>query len=612
MDFAQAQITLDDRGCPYSPEFGDIYASRDGAFEQSRFVFLKGNRLPDRWQGREKFTILENGFGLGTNFLSTLKAWREDPNRSEKLFYLAIEGYPADAEALVKFADDQLREQARELADKWPELTPGVHRLSFEQGRVVLDLYFMPSAQAAKKLAGTFDALYLDGFSPKKNPRMWEARLLKALCAKANTGATLSTWCVAGAVRQALTESGFYIEKAAGFGHKSQMTIGRFEPRFRHRRNGTQELSLKRPKSVIVVGAGLAGAAVAQELSERGLKVTVIDSGPIAAAGASALRWGVFHAQPSGDDNFLFRLSRSGLELLLKRRSSFPDLIRSQGLFQMARDESEYGKWESWFKNQSPFAFPESFLHLLSVEEAVQRVGIAVRRGGLWHEKAGIAAVSQWVRRRLECCAAELVLNTKIKRISKEKGLWTAYTDGGIPAARAEAVVVCCAGQSGEIAGIELPLTQWRGRLSLLCGNALQGLNGAATGPGYAIKSPDGWSGVGATYESSEKRLSDREAHIKNLEHLRELFPNSAHSVAAGFYSGFRCVAPDRMPVIGRVRAMGNIGENEHFYLSCAMGSRGTVFCEIGSKIISAQMFGEPVPLEADLIRAVSPERFAS
>ena len=91
---SRGRFSLDDWGCAYSPEFGDVYASKDGAYEQSRFVFLGGNRLPERWQGKAQFTIVENGFGLGTNFLTTLKAWREDPKRSGKLFYLAIEGFP--------------------------------------------------------------------------------------------------------------------------------------------------------------------------------------------------------------------------------------------------------------------------------------------------------------------------------------------------------------------------------------------------------------------------------------------------------------------------------------------------------------------------------------
>ena len=40
------------------------------------------------------------------------------------------------------------------------------------------------------------------------------------------------------------------------------------------------------------------------------------------------------------------------------------------------------------------------------------------------------------------------------------------------------------------------------------------------------------------------------------------------------------------------------------------MGSRGTVLNELAAKVIAAQMFNEPIPLEADLLRAIDPGRF--
>lgn len=612
MTIAQGKISLDDRGCAYSPEFGDVYASKDGAYKQSRFVFLGGNQLPERWQGKPQFTIIENGFGLGTNFLTTLKAWREDPKRSGKLFYLAIEGFPLQASDIKAFASSSLEVEAEELVSKWAPLTPGVHRLTFDEGRVVLDLYFMPSSAAAKKLSGAFDAFYPDGFSPKKNPEMWEPRLLKAICAHARGGATLATWCVASAVRKAFSEAGFTIQKVPGFGHKSEMTVGRFEPKFKYRRATAFLSSAEEPKTAIVVGAGLAGSAVACELARRGTKVQVLDAGPVGASGASALRWGVVHAQPSGDDNQLFRLTRSGLEMLQEDLSHYSDLVRTSGLFQMARDEAELQKWQQWVAQSKPFSFPKDFLRLMSAEEAETKLGLTPRLGGLWHEGAGIVAVAKWVRERLNRSGASLLFNTRVGSLSKQGGRWQAKDAYGHVIAEAHAVVVCCAAETATLLpGLELPLTRWKGRLSLLCEGALKDLRGAVTGPGYAIHSPDHWIGVGATYESAEKQMPSEEAHQKNLSHLTDLFPQLSETAAAGFYEGFRCVAPDRLPVVGGVPASENFPDATGIYVSCAMGSRGTVFNDLAAKVITAQMFNEPIPLEADLLRAIDPGRFA-
>ena len=89
-----AKICRDPSGAPASEEYGDIYASRDGASSQARFVFLKGNNLPYRWQDKDQFVILENGFGLGTNFLTTLQLWRSDPKQTKRLHFVSIEKHP--------------------------------------------------------------------------------------------------------------------------------------------------------------------------------------------------------------------------------------------------------------------------------------------------------------------------------------------------------------------------------------------------------------------------------------------------------------------------------------------------------------------------------------
>src|SRR5581483_2868511 len=86
-----AILAFRDDGTPFSPAYDDIYHSAAGAFAQAEHVFLRGNGLPERWRARRTFTIVETGFGIGGNFLATWAAWRADPNRCERLAYVAIE-----------------------------------------------------------------------------------------------------------------------------------------------------------------------------------------------------------------------------------------------------------------------------------------------------------------------------------------------------------------------------------------------------------------------------------------------------------------------------------------------------------------------------------------
>ena len=78
-----------DDGTPFSPRFGDVYRSAGpaGALAQARQVFLHGCGLlptPGQeavWRGAPRWQVLEAGFGLGLNFLTTWHAWRQAAER---------------------------------------------------------------------------------------------------------------------------------------------------------------------------------------------------------------------------------------------------------------------------------------------------------------------------------------------------------------------------------------------------------------------------------------------------------------------------------------------------------------------------------------------------
>jgi tRNA 5-methylaminomethyl-2-thiouridine biosynthesis bifunctional protein len=90
-----ATLAFRDNGTPFSPRHDDIYHSAVGGLAQAEYVFLQGNALPGRWQGKRLFTVLETGFGMGINFLMTWAAWRADPARCERLHFVSTEKHPA-------------------------------------------------------------------------------------------------------------------------------------------------------------------------------------------------------------------------------------------------------------------------------------------------------------------------------------------------------------------------------------------------------------------------------------------------------------------------------------------------------------------------------------
>ncbi len=165
---------FDAEGRLFSPAYGDVYHSPSGALGQAEHVFLRGNGLPGRWRGRGAFTVCETGFGLGLNFLALWRAWREDPQRPAALHVLAIEGHPfarADLAALLeRYAPEPLAGLGRQLADRWPELLPGLHRLEFEGGAVTLTLGFGEAQALAPRLSARVDAFSWTASRPSAIP----------------------------------------------------------------------------------------------------------------------------------------------------------------------------------------------------------------------------------------------------------------------------------------------------------------------------------------------------------------------------------------------------------------------------------------------------------
>jgi tRNA 5-methylaminomethyl-2-thiouridine biosynthesis bifunctional protein len=268
MPLHTATLVHREDGTPWSPDFDDVYHSADGGLAQARAVFLAGNRLPLRWAERPLFSLLETGFGIGINFLATWQAWRDDPARCGRLHYFSVEKHPLSLADLAA-CHSRLAEVtplATELQAQWPLALPGWHRLYFDEGRVLLTLLFADVAQALPAIDARFDAFYLDGFAPARNPQMWNSGVFRHCARLAVPGATLATYTAARVVRDGLAAAHFSSERLPGYGRKRHRLAAEFRPPAWH---PAADLPASTPADapVMVIGAGLAGAAVAEKLA---------------------------------------------------------------------------------------------------------------------------------------------------------------------------------------------------------------------------------------------------------------------------------------------------------------------------------------------------------
>ncbi|MFT4243462.1 MAG: tRNA (5-methylaminomethyl-2-thiouridine)(34)-methyltransferase MnmD, partial [Acidovorax sp.] len=304
-------------GTPYSPRFGDRYHSESG-LSQARDVFLHGCGLPGAWAGQRQWRILETGFGLGLNFLATWAAWRADPERPALLHFVSTEAWPVAADALLQaHSGGELAPLANELAAQFWGLLPGVHRLAFDGGRVLLTLLIGDTQALLRQQQGVLvaDSVYLDGFSPRRNPGMWDADTLRAVARCCRRGTRLATWSVAASVRQGLLQNGFAVQRVPGVPPKRANLHATFDPRWEPR--GALPQAYAGERRCLVIGAGLAGASVAASLARRGWQVEVLDQGSAPATGASGLPAGLICPHTSPDDGQLSRTTRAGARTTL-------------------------------------------------------------------------------------------------------------------------------------------------------------------------------------------------------------------------------------------------------------------------------------------------------
>ncbi|MBX3638860.1 MAG: tRNA (5-methylaminomethyl-2-thiouridine)(34)-methyltransferase MnmD, partial [Rubrivivax sp.] len=387
-----ARIAFATGGPPSAPDFGDVYHPAAGALVQARHVFLASNDLPARWAARSRFVVLETGFGLGNNFLATWDAWRQDARRCGRLVYVAIEAHPPRREDLTQaHAGSPLPALAAELIAAWPPLASGLHLRDFEGGRLRLLLALGDVEQLLPALRLHADAVFLDGFAPARNPAMWSPRVLKAVGRRAAPGATAATWSVATAVRAGLVTAGFDVQRVPGIGGKREITRARFAPRFR------AEAPPAPPRDAIVVGAGLAGAAVGRALLREGVAVSVLERNAAPAAEASGNPGGLFHGTVHPDDGPYARLFRAAA---LHAAQVYRDAVAAgvpgavDGLLRL---DTRAGGVDAMRTLLAAGGLPAAYVDALDADDASRRAGVALAAPAWWYPDGGWLSPADWV-----------------------------------------------------------------------------------------------------------------------------------------------------------------------------------------------------------------------
>ena len=604
----ESTLVLNADGVPYSEAFGDVYHSADGGPAQARHVFLAGNDLPARWRGRNSYTILETGFGLGLNFLETWRALEEDGQSSVRLHFISVEKHPFDRHSLA-MAHARWPEhggRSKSLLREWPLPLAGIHRLHFAGGRVTLTLLLGDALDLLPQLVAKADAFYLDGFAPARNPQLWSPQIFAQLARLAGPQASLASWTVAASVREGLTAAGFDLAKRPGFGEKREMLTGRY-------RNGVISTADNGRKAV-VIGAGLAGTACAHRLAARGWEVEVLERHPAAATEGSGNPVGFVAPMVNIADALNARLSRSAFGYAQRHYSALDrdtldhdnsGVVLARGVLRILRDAREAERFEQMLRER---AFPQELARYVDLAAGSDIAGWPTAKPGLWFANGVSVDPGRVCLEQMRQAGISTRFNSRVAGVRAGNSGWEVLNERGQVITKAPAVVIAGAIDSLAFAP-ELRLESARGQITYLPSTPGHGIKVPVTGDGHAARLPDGRLLIGATFQPLDPepgiRLSDHAANIARIEAMLPGLCSGADPAKAEGRVGFRTVTPDRLPIYGSIRP-----ETPGLYVATGLGARGLIWAPLGAELLASQIAGDAWPVEREFASALAPDRF--
>lgn len=545
----------------------------------------------------DRHVVLDTCFGVGHAFL---QQWQVSTGR---LHYLAFVAQPVSAnELLQRHADwPELVRQAHALRAAWPDHVAGFHRLLFDDGRISLTLMIGTLAACLSQCVAQVDAFLIDTLAAETM-----ARRLARLAAPQSTLRLLATCPVA-----ALEQAGFVFVSAL------QAT---YAPR---RPSGKAVAAGER--HAIVLGAGLAGAAICERLAARGWRLTLLERHAAPAQEASGNLAGIVMPVLSQDDNLASRLSRAAYLFALRRWSGLaqPRFEGERcGVLQLARG-TDHATAQARIALR--WNYPASYARWLDSAAAAALLGSAAPDGGWLFAQGGWADPAGVCRALLAACGTRLTVRYQqavgsLQRVGDE---WQLRDTDGVLLAQAPTVIFANGNGATRFAQLaDLPLQSVRGQVTHVSAPVFSAPSLVVCREGYLTPSVQGMRCVGATYDQDDEAGLRWSSQHENLQRVQAMLPGiwpDTPTFPLSGRVGFRCVAPDRLPLVGalpvtvgasRAERLRDVPRWPGLHGLLGYASRGLIWAPLAAELLAAQLDGEPLPLESDLVDALDPARF--
>jgi tRNA 5-methylaminomethyl-2-thiouridine biosynthesis bifunctional protein len=255
------------------------------------------------------------------------------------------------------------------------------------------------------------------------------------------------------------------------------------------------------------------------------------------------------------------------------------------GVLQLARDDKEMHS-----QQRSVQGLPPEYAQYLNRDDASRHAGVPVADGGLWFPTGGWIQPPSLVKAQLDACGSLLkrTFGTELKQLPTNR-----------------TVILANSSEAASLHRVpHLRLRRVRGQLTYLPQDALEPPRVVVLRGGMILPPVDGLCVVGASFDVDDPDPDSRpESDAGNLDRLTRILGQRIFSEKPKSRVAFRSVAPDRLPVVGKLA--------DNVYGAFAFGSRGLIWAALAAELIAAELEGEPLPVEGALAKALDPARFA-
>ena len=373
---------------------------------------------------------------------------------------------------------------------------------------------------------------------------------------------------------------------------------------------------------IVVIGAGICGATIANELLLRGKSVCMVDAASSPATACSSHAYAIAHPHIGKGSPRLLRLTRTAF-LLAEAR--WGKAWNQHGIFQPTKKDKHFDRAEVNNYLQS-LDLDQSIAVALDAQDAEKICGI--KQSGVWLPRGASLNLFETSNALLQDQDYLTCLwNARVARLERADDHWLLFNQNNEAILSADKVIVATAMDTKALMssiGIRLPLKPVRGQLSIFSIQDKVWIKKlprvGISGDGYCLPAEpleDGsyrWM-VGSSFDEGEddlgSRVSSDEFNRKQAQGLLT-YPEGdlGALIKAGDFVGVRCVAGDRLPIIG------TLNQRPGIFLATALGSRGILWSALAAKLITAQVLEDDFALltrlgfATDLLAALAPARF--